>query len=102
MLAAKQQQGSADADAVARTQPANLDDVAIYSRAIGALKVSEDDLAVIELNLGVKAADALVVEAQHVAFFPANGHGGGHLAKDSSLVNTFKDRKCNKRHGPIS
>jgi len=36
LLAAKQQQGSADADTVARTQPANLDDVAIYSRAIGA------------------------------------------------------------------
>src|SRR5262249_3843804 len=68
---------------------------------VGTLEVGEDDLAVVELDLGVEAADALVVEPQDVALLPANGDGGGQLAEDAALVDSFEHLKGYRRHRMI-
>ena len=94
---AEQQQRPADADAVAGPQPADLHDVAVDAGAVGAFQVGQDDVAVVELDLGVEAADALVVEAEEVAFLPADGDGGGQVAEDAALVDAFEHLKGHRR-----
>src|SRR5262249_33629575 len=90
LVRAEQDQRAADADAVARAQAADLHDVAVDAGAVGALEVGDDDLGVVELHLGVESADALVVEAEDVAFLAADGHGRLEVAEDAALVDAFE------------
>src|SRR5262249_17615835 len=98
LLGAEQEQGAAQTDAVAGAEPADLHDVAVDPGAVGALQVGEDDLGVVALDLGVVAANALVVETEQVALFPANGHRGAQVAEDAALVNPFQYLKGDRRH----
>src|SRR5262249_24357946 len=98
LLAAKQEQRPPQADAITRTQPAYLDHVAVDPRAACALQGRPNDLAVVELHLGVEATDALIVEAQHVAFYPAERDRSRQITENASLVDPFEDSKGYQRH----
>ena len=75
---AEQQHRAAEADDVAVAQDAQLDVFAVDLGAVGAFQIGDDDLVLIFLDLDVKAADALVVELQRVAFFAADVTGVGN------------------------
>ena len=86
-------------DLVARPQPANLDRRAVHARAVGAVEVGQDDVAVFHLDLGVEPADALVVEPQAVAFLAADGDGDWEVLVDPALVHAFEDEESDGSHG---
>src|SRR5437763_1618111 len=86
LLGAEEQERSTDADAVAGAQSADLHDVAVDAGAVGAFEVGDDDLAVVELDLGMEAADALVVEPEDVALLPADRDRGWKVPIDFALV----------------
>ena len=95
---AEQEHRPADADLVARPQPADLHRRAVDAGAVGAFQVGQDDVAVLELDLGVEAADALVVEAQEVPFLAADGHRDRQVAEDPALVDPFEDLERHRLH----
>src|SRR5215468_8360035 len=83
---------------VAGLEAADLHDGVVDAGAVGTFEVGEDDLAVVELHLGVVTADALVVEAQEVALFAADGHRRRQVAEDAALVDSVQHPKGNSRH----
>src|SRR5262249_8801165 len=58
------------------------------------------DLAVVELDLGVETADALVVEAEQVALLAADRDRRGQLTEDPAFVDSFEHLKGYDRHRP--
>ena len=98
LFGAEQQQRTADADAVAGSQPADLHDVAVDARAVGAFQIGQNDFAVVELHFGVKAADPFIVEAQDIAFLPTDGDGRRHFTENAAFVDSFEDLKGYGRH----
>jgi len=80
-------------------QPADLYDAAVDAGAVGAFEVGEDDVAVVFLDLGVEAADALVVEPHEVAFLAADGDRRGEVAEHAAAVHPLQDLKRDARHG---
>src|SRR5262249_28671363 len=97
-LAAEAQQGTADAETGAGAETTDLHDGAVDARAVGAFQAGEDEFAVVELDLGVETAHALVVEPEDVAFLTANGNGRGQLAEHAALVDSFEHLKGYRRH----
>ena len=89
----KQDKRAANSQAVAMPQPANLHDHAVDARAIGAVEVGQDNIVGVNLHLGVKPADALVVEPQDVPFLTTDGDRRLQIPKDPSLVDSFQDLK---------
>ena len=60
-----------------------LDVLAVDFRPVGALQIGEHELALVFLDLDVKAADAVVVELDGVAFFAADGDRRGQVVVTS-------------------
>src|SRR5262245_38421238 len=60
----EQQHRPANVDLITRAKPPNLNWRAVDPRAVSALQIGQNDVAVFLLNLGVKSTDALVIEAQ--------------------------------------
>src|SRR5262249_49142209 len=72
-IGAEEKNGSADSDAIAGQQAADLYGVAVDAGAVGAFQVGQDDVAVVLLNLGVEAADAFIIQAEDISLFAADG-----------------------------
>ena len=70
----------------------------IDPRAVGALQISQDDSLAIFLHLGMKAADALVIELDGVLVLPPNGDWRFHVAINATSLKTFEDLHGNERH----
>src|SRR5207253_4162889 len=98
LVGAEQQQRSADANAIADPEPADLDDIAVHAGAVGAFEIGQDYVAIVDLDLGMKPADALVVEAEEVAFLAPDRQGRCKVAENAALVYAFQDLNGYIRH----
>src|SRR5208283_6146319 len=87
---AEQEHRTADADPVPGPQPPDLHRVAVDPGAVGAFQVGQDDVAVVMLDLGVKAANPFIVEPEQVALLAADRQGDGQLAEDAALVDSLE------------
>src|SRR5262249_41020169 len=73
-IGTEQKQRTPQMNAVARPQPANLHDIAVHPRSIGAFQVGENNVAVVLLHFGMESAHPLVIESKAVAFLSPNRH----------------------------
>ena len=81
LVGPEQQQGTSQGDAIPETQSANLHDMAIDARAVGAFQVGENQIAGVLLHLGMVAAHALVIEPEEVALLAADCERNHQVAK---------------------
>ena len=95
------QQAAADQNLVADLQDVHLHRMAVDAGPIGAVQVGQNNVIVVDLNLRVIPADALVIEANVVFVLPADGDGRGQIGKDLSPFESVDDLKRDVCHEPI-
>ncbi len=93
---------AAEGDHVAEAEDAKLDVFAVDLGAVGAFQIGEDDFFAVLLDLQMKAADALVVELDGVAFLTADGDGRGDIVEDATSIGTVQYPQRDQGHTRIS
>src|SRR5207249_659728 len=74
---------------------------AVHPGAVGAVEVGQDDVAVLGLDLGVVAADPLVVEPQDVPLLAADRNRHRHVPVHAPLVDAFENEERHGTHSEI-
>lgn len=83
---------------VSVSQAMHVDELAIHPGAIGAIEISKDHVPLIELYLGVKAADTFVIQPDTIALFAPDRDGSGEFREDQALIHAINDLESNCCH----